>query len=594
MKILSLYTSLPSSVAIIDDNKLVAAVNEERFTRIKNDESFPINSINYCLKEAGIKAKDLDGVALASFISPFDDNLVKKSQWTINDYLNEQKFRWKPYLVEKKIKSPKSLLEVFPEKVDLNQYPEEYWKNNYKDPKRNEKHWTNRINIVADFLGINKDKIKRIDHHKAHAYYSYYASNLIGKKVLALTADGMGDGVNATISTFDENREFKRHLSTDQCAIARIYRYMTLLLGMKPNEHEYKVMGLAPYGKEKYSINSYKVFAETLRVSGTEFVWNIKPDDSYYYFKEKLEGHRFDSIAWGLQTWVEKLLEEWTVNCMQKYNIYDVVYSGGVAMNIKAMGKLAEIKSLKNLFVGGSASDESLCISSAICLREDIKKDKKDFKRITNLYLGPSPSLNQEDKVVETIDVSKYKIIRNVNDEFIVENLNQGKIIGRCAGRMEFGQRALGNRSILADPRNLLIKEKINAAIKNRDFWMPFAPIVLDKVSDKYIENPKKLDSPFMTIGFKVTKEGYKNMIAASHIADKTARPQILKKEDNLELYNIVDKFYQKTGCGALLNTSFNLHGYPIVNSPKDALYVFENSDLDILVLNNYMIKKND
>lgn len=594
MKILSLYTSLPSSVAIIDDNKLVAAVNEERFTRIKNDESFPINSINYCLKEAGIKAKDLDGVALASFISPFDDNLVKKSQWTINDYLNEQKFRWKPYLVEKKIKSPKSLLEVFPEKVDLNQYPEEYWKNNYKDPKRNEKHWTNRINIVADFLGINKDKIKRIDHHKAHAYYSYYASNLIGKKVLALTADGMGDGVNATISTFDENREFKRHLSTDQCAIARIYRYMTLLLGMKPNEHEYKVMGLAPYGKEKYSINSYKVFAETLRVSGTEFVWNIKPDDSYYYFKEKLEGHRFDSIAWGLQTWVEKLLEEWTVNCMQKYNIYDVVYSGGVAMNIKAMGKLAEIKSLKNLFVGGSASDESLCISSAICLREDIKKDKKDFKRITNLYLGPSPSLNQEDKVVETIDVSKYKIIRNVNDEFIVENLNQGKIIGRCAGRMEFGQRALGNRSILADPRNLLIKEKINAAIKNRDFWMPFAPIVLDKVSDKYIENPKKLDSPFMTIGFKVTKEGYKNMIAASHIADKTARPQILKKEDNLELYNIVDKFYQKTGCGALLNTSFNLHGYPIVNSPKDAFYVFENSDLDILVLNNYMIKKND
>ena len=123
---------------------------------------------------------------------------------------------------------------------------------------------------------------------------------------------------------------------------------------------------------------------------------------------------------------------------------------------------------------------------------------------------------------------------------------------------------------------------------------MPFAPIILDKVSKKYIENPKNLESPFMTIGFKTTKKGYKNMIAASHIADRSARPQILKKKDNLKLYNLINKIYEKTGCGALLNTSFNLHGYPIVNTPKDAFYVFKNSDLDILILNNFMIFKND
>ena len=594
MKILSLYTSLPSSVAIIDDNRLIAAVNEERFTRKKNDESFPINSINYCLNEAGIKPKDLDGVALASFISPFDDNLVRKSQWSVNDYLQEQNLRWKPYLVDKKISKPKSLLEIFPNKIDLNQYPSEYWKKNYKDPKRNEKHWTNRIDLVSEFLGISKDKIKRIDHHKAHAYYSYYTSNLIGKKVLALTADGMGDGVNATINTFDKNRLFKRHFSTNKCAIARIYRYMTLLLGMKPNEHEYKVMGLAPYGKEKYSQQAYKIFSDTLKVSGTKFVWNIEPTDSYYWFRDRLEGYRFDSIAWGLQKWVEELLETWTLNCMKKYNTYNVIYSGGVAMNIKAMGKLAEIKKLKNLFVGGSASDESLCISSAICLREDMLKDKKDFKRITNLYLGPSSSYKEENKIIKKLDTKKYKIVFDTDENLIVKKLLEGKIIGRCVGRMEFGQRALGNRSILADPRNILIKEKINAAIKNRDFWMPFAPIILDKVSKKYIENPKNLESPFMTIGFKTTQEGYKNMIAASHIADKSARPQILKKRDNLKLYNLINKFYKKTGCGALLNTSFNLHGYPIVNTPKDAFHVFKNSDLDILVLNNFMIFKND
>ena len=133
---------------------------------------------------------------------------------------------------------------------------------------------------------------------------------MIGKKVLALTVDGLGDGMNATIGTFDESGLYKRHYQTDKCAIGRIYRYMTLLLGMKPNEHEYKVMGLAPYGKKNYAEGAYKIFEETLKVKGTEFVWNIEPTDSYFWFKERLEGFRFDSIAWALQTWTENLILE--------------------------------------------------------------------------------------------------------------------------------------------------------------------------------------------------------------------------------------------------------------------------------------------
>ena len=157
---------------------------------------------------------------------------------------------------------------------------------------------------------------------------------------------------------------------------------------------------------------------------------------------------------------------------------------------------------------------------------------------------------------------------------------------------MEFGQRALGNRSILADPRDLKIKEKINSAIKNRDFWMPFAPVILKRLSNKYLVNPKNLESPHMTIGFDTTKLGYEKMPAACHPADKTARAQILEKKDNVGLYNLIDEFYKITGTGALLNTSFNLHGYPIVNSIKDAIYVFKNSELDGLLLNNFFITK--
>ncbi len=600
MKILSIYGSLPSTVSLIIDNKIISAVNEERYTRKKNDEVFPRHAIDYCLANSNIKGKDLDAVAVASFISPFDDNLVQKSAWTVNDYLKEQEFRWKPFLVDKTHTKLKSLLEIFPEKILLDQYPYDYWKNMSKDPERLLKHRSGRLKMISDYLNIDQSKVKAIDHHKAHAYYSYYTSNMIGKDVLSFTVDGMGDNINATISTFDKDGNWKRHYATNECGIARIYRYMTLLLGMKPNEHEYKVMGLAPYGKEKYAIQAYKVFEKTLRVEGTEFVWNIKPNDSYYWFKEKLEGIRFDSIAWGLQNWVESLLIKWTQNTIRKYKISNIIYSGGVAMNIKAMGKLVELAEVDDLFVGGSASDESLAIGAGICLNENLtlkKKEKwlsKNFTRIETLYLGPEAQINDEKKLINDLDNNKYFFEENPSPEKIALILSKGKIVGRCVGRMEFGQRALGNRSILADPSNIMIKEKINSAIKNRDFWMPFAPIILESYVEKYLINPKKIESPHMTIGFQTTELGYKKMIAACHPADKSARPQILKKEHNSKLFEIIEEFSKIKDCGAILNTSFNLHGYPIVNTPKDAFYVFENSDLDVLVLNHFIIFKHE
>ena len=599
MKILSIYGSLPSTASLIVNNKVVAAVSEERFTRKKNDEIFPKNAIDFCLKDSNICGQDLDAVAVASFISPFDDNIVNKSSWSVKDYLKEQEIRWKPFLVDKTDSEPKSLLEVFPEKINTNQYPEAYFKEMLNDPDRLIKHRSGRLKNIADYLQIDKDKVKPVDHHKAHAYYSYYTSNMIGKKVLSFTVDGMGDNINATISIFDENGNWKRHYATAECGIARIYRYITLLLGMKPNEHEFKVMGLAPYGKEKYAIEAFKIFEETLQVKGTEFFWNIKPEDSYYWFRKKLEGIRFDAIAWGLQHWVEKILTEWTVNNIKKFDIKDIIYSGGVAMNIKAMGKIAELDCVNNIFVGGSASDESLSVSAGICLQENLitKKNKetwssKSFSRIETLYLGPESDLEDEKKLINLLDKNKYLIESDLTPRAIAHCLTKGNIIGRCVGKMEFGQRALGNRSIIADPSNIAIKEKINSAIKNRDFWMPFAPIILDKYANRYLVNPKNLESPHMTIGFQTTELGYKKMIAACHPADKSARPQILEKKHNPILYETILEFSKLNNCGAVLNTSFNLHGYPIVNTAMDAFYVFENSDLDILLLNNFMIKK--
>ncbi|WP_219813549.1 carbamoyltransferase C-terminal domain-containing protein [Campylobacter hyointestinalis] len=262
-------------------------------------------------------------------------------------------------------------------------------------------------------------------------------------------------------------------------------------------------------------------------------------------------------------------------------------------MNIKAMGKIAELKEVEHIFIGGSASDESMAISAGICLAQDKDSGSNHamLYPIKNLYLGQAYSMQEENNAILDLN-SKYKIIKDVNASRIAKLLYEGKVLARCAKRMEFGQRALGNRSILADPISLRVKEKINAMIKNRDFWMPFAPIIMDKYVDKYLINPKKIYSPYMTIGFDTTSIGYEAMIAACHPADKSARPQMLTKELNPEMYEIMEEFEKLTSRGALLNTSFNLHGYPIVNTPKDAIFVLENSGLDGLILNNYIILK--
>jgi carbamoyltransferase len=598
MKILSLYTSLPTSAACYIDGVIVAATHEERFSRKKNDEAFPCSAISYCLEEAGLESAELDGVAIASYQGfSFDNMVVRTSQWTPADYLREQRERWLPRITDGSA-SETSLLEIFPEKIDVEMYPSSYWKKHLTNPERNIRYATDRVEMVANHLRIPQAKVRRIEHHRCHATYSYYASSFRGEKVLALTIDGSGDGLNATIGEFDEAGTYTRHYQTAECNIGRIYRYMTLLLGMKPNEHEFKVMGLAPYGKAKHAQKALEVFKSTLYVDGIEFKWRERPTDSYFWFRERLEGVRFDSIAFALQTWVEDLLTEWAQNAVAKFGIGKVVIAGGVAMNIKAMGKIAALPCVENLFIGGSASDESMAISAGICMAEDMAReaglpwDSRNVASMPHLYLGPSATQEQEAVVIASLDSSKYQASPAPTPMRIAELLRDGKILARCAGRMEFGQRSLGNRSILADPSELRVKEKINAAVKSRDFWMPFAPVMMDKYVHRYLLNPKNLESPHMTIGFDTTAEGYEAMIAACHPADRTARAQILHRGANPELYAILEAFETLTGRGALLNTSFNLHGHPIVNTPAEAVFVLENSGLDGVILNDHLILK--
>jgi carbamoyltransferase len=600
VKILALYLNMPSTVCLYVDGRIEFATHEERYSRKKNDNKYPEYAIQSALKTTGLSKDDLDAVVIASHVSSVTQLLTKQFNWTVGDYLQEQHKIWKPLLVDGR-EQVSTELELFSDYIDESVYPNSVLTSYIAMKDCDLSFSKDRQKIIAQCLDMDVSRVGVIEHHRAHAAYSYYASHFRGEKILSFTIDGWGDGKNATIGVFDEKGSYQEHYSTDQCAIGRIYRYMTLLLGMKPNEHEFKVMGLAPYGKKKYAQQALDLFKSTLYVDGTEFKWKTKPTDSYFWFKERLEGVRFDNIAYALQTWVEDLLIEWVSNAIEKYNIHKIVISGGVAMNIKAMGEIAALDCVEDIFIGGSASDESLAIGSAICMAEDLTKkndqewDSSTVSSLPHLYLGPDTSIEDEEAVVaHAIADSTQSIIENPTNEKIADLLSNGNVVARCAGRMEFGQRALGNRSILADPSDLRVKDKINTMIKSRDFWMPFAPIVLDSYVDRYLVNPKKLSSPHMTIGFDTTSEGFDAMIAACHPADKTARPQILKRDSNPDVYDLIRAFEEKTGRGAILNTSFNLHGYPIVNTPQEAYDVFNRSGLDGLLLKNYLILKND
>ena len=298
-----------------------------------------------------------------------------------------------------------------------------------------------------------------------------------------------------------------------------------------------------------------------------------------------MKNFRFAQIASGLQSFTEKLLTKWFSNMVEEYDSSSVVYSGGISMNVKANLMISKIPQIKNFFVCGAGTDETLPIGACY---HHATLSKISPKPLVDLYLGDDANYS-ETQLSQTNNIKATSID---SIEQILDRLLDNQIIGICRGRMEMGQRALGNRSIICDPRNIKNVEKINDSIKNRDFWMPFAPIILDEYQDVLIENPKKLESPHMTIAFE-TKNGKEVIPASVHRSDGTARAQLLKKSVNPELWNLIYRFYEKTGIPAVLNTSLNLHGFPIVRTIDDALYVFQNSKLDLLWLENHIIQKN-
>lgn len=607
MKILALQLEKSSGCAIMVDGKIVFSSSEERFTRIKSDSSFPKQSIHFGLKIAGIKSQELDKVLICSKEVTLYASLVNLySSLSVNDQLKMMKEYWEPRLVQGKTVS---FLYMLQNKIEKKTYPfntkhakifeflqPKYIFKKYKrdqkkpfqspeDAKQVSKFY---FAVISDLLKIDKSKIIHVDHHTCHAAYGFYASPIRDHRTIVVTADAFGDFLSGTVSIYNKRQKKivrVKSYSHKNFQLARIYRFVTLYLKMLADSHEYKVMGLAPYYSGPKVKEVEKVFDNLQKLRGINFTFNKKVKNIFYYLEKNLFNFRFDHIAAGLQSFTEKILTKWFENIIKKYKSGVIVFSGGTSMNVKANMKISEIKTLKKIFICGSGTDDTLPIGACYHWAEKYGLSPKPLK---TMYLGT-------DSFYKNIEIkklfSKYKILKYKSIDQVLGILNSKKIIAVCRGRAEMGQRALGNRSILADPRDLSVVKKINEVIKQRDFWMPFAPIILSEHQKILIKNPKKIKSPFMTIAFE-TKDNGKKIPAAIHQSDKTSRAQTLSRDENPELWKLISKFYKNTGVPALLNTSFNLHGYPIVNSIYDAKKVFEKSDLEALWLQNHIIIK--
>ena len=370
---------------------------------------------------------------------------------------------------------------------------------------------------------------------------------------------------------------------------------LTLLLGMKPAEHEYKVMGLAAYSKEQYILGPLEVFRDTYKVEGLEFKIDRPIKNHYQYFKKRLEGFRFDAIAGALQAWTEELLCQFVSNWIEETGLNNVVFSGGVALNIKAGKKISELDCVQDIFIPVAGGDESTSLGAAQYVFCQLDQPE-NLKEVTTPYISASFSEVDVEKALDhSFLQNKFLVERNVSDQKVAKLLSNGHVVGRMHGSMEFGPRALGHRSLLADPRSTSVVAKLNETIKNRDFWMPFTPSILDEYADKYLVNPKGLSSPYMTMAFESTAQAKIDLPAAMHAYDGSIRPQIVTEEFNADYYFLLKAFERETGIGGLLNTSFNIHGKPIVHRPIDVIeevLMHELVDLKFVMINDILVSR--
>lgn len=562
MIVLGIHDGHNSGAALIKDGRVLAAISEERLNNIKNYFGPPLLAIQKVFEIAAISPSEVSLIAIGCKVRvgpPYADiNWLGKLQVALSPYLHSHLFA-KTYV---------KILHLFREIKDL-------------------------TTLFAK-LGISDKPIIFIEHHLTHAACAFY-QRPFKEEALILTLDGSGDGLSATVSVGKDTKIERIAQTTFYDSLSNnLYSEITGYLGMKRWEHEYKVMGLSPYGKDDGLIEDLRKVIRINPQRPLEFqntfnayLWQVTEKLS-----KVLAGRRFDNIAWATQKYFEELVALWVKNAISFTGVHNIVCSGGSFLNVKANKAIRELRQVKKVFFYPAADDGGTPVGAAMEGYIRLCREKKITPKlypIEGIYYGAQFESGEIEAVLKKSKwLKSAQLIKKGIEKKVAVLLADGKTVGRFSGRDEWGPRALGNRSILADPRDMRVIHKLNFAIKQRDFWMPFAPAILAEDADRYLINTKP--AYYMIEAFDTKKEA-DEIIAAIHPYDRTCRPQTVNNW-NPGLKKIIEEFKKITGVSGILNTSFNLHGFPIVGTPEAALATFENSGLNALVLENYIFEK--
>jgi len=589
MNFLSIHIGHNATVVLSMGGEIIAAISEERITRVKNVIGFPVNAIKY------IKSKyldnDLSKIDKFVFIDRLGHDLsylekynFKQNQFGNYGWKTKEKFLNYRKFYEVLGRTNSNLIAKFKRKI----------KNKNLDSKKKLSILKKIFKIYPE-INFDEKKVVFYDHHEMHALSHRFFVNTDSEKSLIFTMDGEGDSLSSSVSIFEKGQIKKISENTRDVSIGYLYAETTNFLGMKQFQHEFKVMGMAPYSQKSHVNRIVKKLEKLIYLTKDGKFKSLVVSSLFKYEIENIYKYeKFENICGAVQLYTEKLIVNWIDYWIHKTSVNNIIVSGGVFMNIKAIKEVSKLDQLKKLFVVPSSSDESLPFGALYKIN---KIHNQEIKIVKNLYLGSSSKDNLE-SFINKLDkrefkIEKYSDFTEVNQK-VSKLLSENKIVARCAGKEEWGARALGNRSILCNPSNIQNIKIINSAVKQRDYWMPFSPSILDEDVENYFLNPKKIETKFMTCLFDSTELAQKHLAAAIHPIDNTMRPQVVKKEDNKEYHDLIKQFKKLTGIGGLLNTSFNLHGEPNVSRYEDAIHTLKGSKLKYLLLENFLIEKKD
>ncbi len=581
-----------SAAALVIDGKIISAAQEERFTRKKHDARYPFNAVQYVLSESNLKLSQIDHIVF--FEKPF-----LKFERLLETYLAFAPFGFKSFSMSMPI--------WLREKLFQKKYLFEQLKEHDKE-----------------FKSI--DKIFFSEHHYSHAASAFYPSPF--ENAVILTLDGVGEWATTTLAIGKgKNLTMLKEIHFPH-SIGLLYSAFTYYMGFKVNSGEYKVMGLAPYGNPKYKNlimkelidlkedGSFKLnmkyfnYATGLTMTNKKFS-NLFGKPVRNPKKDLLTEFHMDMAA-SIQVVIEEIILRLTKSISKEYKIKNLCLAGGVALNCVANGKILKNKFFENIWIQPAAGDAGGSLGAALAFwHHELKRDRhvKTKDQMKGSYLGPMFT----DKEIENkLTALNGKFIKLSNEELIetvAKELSNEKTVGWFQGRMEFGPRALGGRSIIADPRSEKMQKELNLKVKFRESFRPFAPSVLSEDASKWFEID--CDSPYMLLVAEVKKEiqipmseeskklfGIKKLNvkrstipAVTHV-DYSARIQTVHRETNPRYHELISKFKELTGCSVLVNTSFNVRGEPIVCSIEDAFNCFMGTNLDILVCENFILYK--